>query len=253
MRFVTGLLFVAALFGACSSSSKGTTSSSASGSGGSGGGAATGGGDAGVDAPVNMCSKAIEMILGPVDKVSTGSVTVLSTAGGVSTVYVDASAGGFGNDATHPYTYLDLATTTRVDLTDQQAATSTAWDLAIKRPVLFTNDGDAGPGGGGTRIVAKAFDQVTAADATGAFATESFVDGDCNPKTDPAGDVLTTLSNWYDYDQQTNVLTPKTATTYVIRGGTGKLYKVGILTYYAEPDGGMGTLGGYYTLQVGAL
>jgi hypothetical protein len=260
MRFLTGLVIVAAVCGACSSSSgNGTTgsptsssSSSGSGSGGSGGGG-TGGGDAGTDAPVNMCSAAIAQLLSPINKVSKGSVSILSTSGAVRTVYVDASAGGFGNDGSNPYIYLDLETATQVDLTDQQAETSTAWDLAVKRPVLFTNDGDGGLGKGGTHVVSKAFDAVTTADATGTFATESFVDSDCNPKTDDTGAVLTTLSDWYDYDQQTNVLTPKASTTYVIRGATGKLYKLGILTYYAEPDGGMGTLGGYYTFQIGAL
>jgi hypothetical protein len=254
MRFLTGLLFVAVACGACSSSSgPGTGSTSSSSSSGSGGGTGTGGGDAGIDAPLNMCSAAIDMILMPIDKVSKGSVSILATSGSVRTVYVDASAGGFGNDGSNPYIYLDLETATQVDVTDKQAQTSTAWDLAVKRPVLFTNDGDGGIGKGGTLTVAKAFDAVTAADATGTFATEAFVDSSCNPQTDPTGAVLTTMSNWYDYDQQTNVLTPKPNTTFVIRGATGKLYKLGILTYYAEPDGGMGTQGGYYTFQIGAL
>ena len=39
----------------------------------------------------------------------------------------------------------------------------------------------------------------------------------------------------------------------MIRGATGKLYKLGFLSYYGEPDGGMQTNGGYYLLQVGAL
>jgi hypothetical protein len=200
-----------------------------------------------------MCSAALAMFTKPIDKVSTGAVSVISMSAGVSTVYVDASAGGFGNSDTYPRVYVDLANLTRVDITDKQALTSTAWDLAIKRPVLFTNDGDGGPGMGGTLVVSKPFDQVTAADATGKFATESFVDANCNPKTDAAGDILTTMSNWYNYDQQTNILTPVPNTTYVIRGGTGKLYKMAILSYYGEPDGGMQTLGGYYLLQVGAL
>lgn len=249
------LAFVAALGGGCSSSGPGPAST---GSGGAttqvdGGAGGSGGGDAGTDAPINMCSAAIGMILKPIDSVSTGAVSILATSGAVRTVYVDASAGGFGSSDTHPRTYLDLATATQVAITDKQAPASTAWDLAIKRPVLFTNDGDGGPGAGGTRVVSKAFDQVTAADATGKFATESFVDTNCNAKTDAAGDILTTFSNWYDYDQATNVLTPHPNTTYVVRGGTGKLYKIGILTYYGEPDGGTGTVGGYYILQVGAL
>ena len=248
------IVFAAALGGGCSTSNPATgTGGTTAGTGGAGTGGSGSGGDAGTDAPLNMCSAALGMLLKPIDKVSTGAVSILGTSGAVRTVYVDASAGGFGVSDSYPYTYLDLATATQVSITDKQAPTSTAWDLAIKRPVLFTNDGDGGPGMGGTIVVAKTFDQVTAADATGTFATESFVDKDCNAKTDPAGDILTTFSGWYDYDQQTNVLTPHPTTTYVVRGGTGKLYKIGILGYYGEPDGGMGTNGGYYILQIGAL
>jgi hypothetical protein len=61
------------------------------------------------------------------------------------------------------------------------------------------------------------------------------------------------MSNWYNYDQQTNVLTPMPNMTFVVRGGTGKLYKMAILSYYGEPDGGMQANGAYYLLQVEAL
>jgi hypothetical protein len=260
MLYVLGFALVATLIGACSSSGSGTpatSSTSSSGAGGTGGAShassGAGGGDAGPDAPVNMCSAAIAMVTMPVDKVSTGVVSVIGMSAGVTTLYVDASAGGFAGSNSFPRVYVDLATGTRVDITDKQALTSTAWDLAIKRPVLYTNDGDGGPGMGGTLILTKPFDQVTAADAKGTFATEHFVDAQCNPKMDPAGDILTTMSNWYNYDQQTNVLTPMPGTTYILRGGAGKLYKMAILSYYGEPDGGMGTLGAYYILQVGAL
>ena len=267
LQSAAALAFALVATGACSSgghatssagSGGGTTQASTSSGGtggtvGTGGGGGGGGGDAGLDAPVNMCSAAIGMLLGPIDKVSTGTVSIIGTSGTTNTVYVDASAGGFGADSTHPRIYLDLATATKVAITDKQAPTSTAWDLALKRPVLFTNDGDGGPGMGGLLTVAKAFDQVTIADATGKFALESFVDASCNPKTDAVGDVLTTMSNWYDYDQATNILTPKPTTTFIVRGGTGKLYKLGIVTYYGEPDGGTGMAGGYYVLQIGAL
>lgn len=201
----------------------------------------------------SSCTAAIATLLKPIDKVSTGAVSIVSEASGVRKVYVDASAGGFGNEDKNPRVYVDLGAATRVDITDKQGPTSTAWDLAFKRPVIFTNSGDGGSGGGGVFIVKKAFDAVTAADVTGPYSTESFVDADCNPKTDPTGAILTTMSNWYDYDAATMHLTPKPSTTFVVRGGTGTLYKVAILSYYSTPTGGTGTLGGYYLLQVGAL
>jgi hypothetical protein len=63
---------------------------------------------------------------------------------------------------------------------------------------------------------------------------------------------LTTFSTWYDYNLQNNTLSPK-ATTYVVKGGTGKTYKVGIQSYYGLPDGGTGTAGALYLVKVAAL
>lgn len=209
--------------------------------------------DAPADVPASTCTAALQTLLGPIDKVSTGVVNVLSDTGGVKKLYVDASAGGFGHEGANPRIFVDLGNAKRVDLTDVQAEKDATWDLAIKRPVLFSNDGDGGPGAGGVLEVAKAFDAVTSADATGTFKTESFVDKDCNPKTDPTGAVLTTMSDWYDYDAATSKVTPKPGVTYIVRGGGGALYKLAILDYYATPTGGSGTLGGYYLLEVAAL
>lgn len=208
--------------------------------------------DAPAEAAANMCSAAITSFINPIGKISTGAVTILNDAGGTKTLYIDATAGGFGNETTHPRVYVSLETGTRVDISDVQAQTSTAWDLAFRRPVIYTNSGDAGPGMGGEVTVHKPFDQATVADATG-FSTESFVDADCNPKMDMTGDLLTTMSAWYDYNQATMVVTPVPNTTEVIRGGTGKLYKMGIVGYYGLPDAGMGTIGAVYIVQVAGL
>jgi hypothetical protein len=203
--------------------------------------------------PASMCTAAVQQLLNPIDMVSNGTVNILATNAGVRTVYIDASAGGINGANTNPRLYISLETATRVQLTDKTARKSTAWDLALKRVVLFTNDGDGGSGMGGALSVAKPFDQVTAADAAGGFTPESFVDGSCNPKTDPIGEVLTSMSSWYDYDQQTNHVTPKAGTTIIVRGGTGKLYKLEIDDYYSAPDGTMGMSGGHYKVRIGAL
>ena len=205
------------------------------------------------DAEGTSCTAAAEQLLGPIDAISTGAVTVLSEADGTKTLFVDASAGGTQGASTNPRLYLNLETASRVDETDKTAPTSTGWDLAIKRPILFTNSGDGGPGQGGALLVAKPFDDVTAADASGVtLATESFFDADCTAKVDATGAVKTSFDGWYDYDRATNVLTPHDG-TWLVRGGTGKLYKLQILSYYATPDGGAGQSGGRYTLKVGAL
>lgn len=244
---------------ACSSDPEATPSVDAGGAGtndggGGGGGDGSGPGDGGgkKDASAS-CTAAAEQLLKPIDTVSTGEVTVLSESAGIKTLFVDATAGGAAGAATNPRLYLNLETTSRVAVTDKSAAASTEWDLAIKRPILFANSGDGGSGQGGAVLVAKDFDAVTTADTSGkTFAPESFFEADCTPKVDATGAVKTSFDGWYDYDTATNVLTPH-AGTWLVKGATGKFYKVQILSYYATPDGGVGQSGGRYTLKVGAL
>ncbi|CAN5450678.1 hypothetical protein BH09MYX1_BH09MYX1_11090 [soil metagenome] len=209
--------------------------------------------DAGVDAPAS-CTAAKETLLKPIDSISTGEVTILGDTGGVRTLFVDATAGGSQGAATNPRIYVDLATGQRVDVTDKTAHTSTAWDLAIKRPVFFTNGGDGGPGTGGAAFLdGKDFATVVAADATGkTFSPESFFESDCTPKLDATGAVKTSFDGWYDYDQQKNALSPHPG-TFLVKGPTGKLYRLRIKGYYATADGGVGPSGGRYLLDVAPL
>ena len=171
----------------------------------------------------SSCSAARDELLGSVGTVNKGDVKVLSTAGTVNTLYIDATGGGIDASANSAWMYVDLGASAKAQVTDKTSVTSTAWDLAFKRPVIYTNSGDGGPGQGGAVLITKDFDSVTAADATGAtFNTEKFFDAQCNPFVDPTGSALTTFSAWYDYDQSTHVLTPA-AGTWLVHGGTGKL------------------------------
>jgi HmuY protein len=199
------------------------------------------------------CSAALQTALLPVEKVSNGEVTVLKTEGTTKTLFVDASAGGAAQAATEPRVYLDLTNTSRVDISDVAAATSTNWDLALERSYLFTNGGQGGPGqGGAVFLEGKDESAVTTADAAGITA-EKFVDDTCTAIPDRSGrGVKTTFDDWYDYNQSNNLLTPADG-TYLVRGATGKLFKVRILEYYATPDGGKGEAGGRFTLRVTPL
>lgn len=200
------------------------------------------------------CAEARSQLLGAIDAVAAGNVTVIGSSSGVTTLYVDASAGGVAGASTSAWSFISLETGAKVAVTDKSSLTSTAWDLAFKRPVIYTNSGDGGPGQGAAALIPKSFANVTAADATGAtLQTEKFFDAQCTPKMDAAGSVQTTFSSWYDYNVATHALTPA-AGTWLVRGGTGKLYKLEIQTYYANPDGTVGTGGGgTYALKLGAL
>lgn len=199
------------------------------------------------------CPAVAKQVLGPIDEVSEGAVKILQTDGQTRTLYIDASAGGYSVQAAYPRLYLNLETAQPVALTDYEAMASTAWDLALKRPVLFTNGGTGGPGQGQAGFVFKPFAEVTAADeAASDPQVEQFWDDTCKPALDPIGSVLTTMTDWYNYEDGTTAVVPKNL-TFVLRGGTGKLYKLKILEYYANPDGSKGKTSGHYVLQVAPL
>ena len=241
------------------SATTGAGGAGGSGTGGSGSTTSTGGSEttstsSGTGGSAPTCTAARDAALGPIDSVSTGELKVLSTTGTTRKLFVDGSAGGVMNAAQNPWIYVNLETGTKVAVTDPASFASKDWDLALKRPLIRTNDGDGGPGSGGAALLdGKDFAAVTAADAAAAtIATEQWFDASCNLSTDPTGAIATTFSGWYDYDQATNKLAPHPG-TFIVRGAKGSLYKVAILAYYANPDGTPGMAGGRYVLEVGPL
>lgn len=198
------------------------------------------------------CTSARKSLLNPVAKASTGEVKVVSNENGVMTIYVDATAGGIDKARSNPRTYIKLDGT-RVDITDEEAFTSSDWDLALKRVDLYTNGGDSGPGQGAGRLVRKDFAAVTAADAEG-IAQERFFSGDCEPNLDEATFVVTSFTGWYDYTESNNIPRAKKGIAFVVKAADGTLHKVGILSNSGNPDGTTTSLAtGRYLLQVSKL
>ena len=257
-RVRCALPLLAALAG-CSASAGDAADGGRAGDGGAradrGAGAGTEGpGEGGSGAPGASCTAARAQQLGPVDAVSSGAVRVLSDDGVVMTLLIDARAGGTPQASKNPFIYVNLETGTRVDVTDVDAAESIEWDLAIKRPVLFTNGGDGGPGTGGAVFLPGAeFEAVTRADAERAtYATESFFDAECAAQVDARGDLRTSFSGWYDYEMATHKVTPK-AGAWLVRGAAGALFKVRIVTFAADAEGREGGATGRYVLQTVTL
>ncbi len=200
------------------------------------------------------CTAARKTFLGPVAKVSTGEVTVVGTENGVMTLYVDASAGGGTQSASNPRVYITLSGA-RVNINDNEAFTSSNWDLALKRVDIFTNSGDAGPGKGGAAVVTKAFENVTASDADKAeIGAEDFFDEECNGRRDEASFIITTFSGWYDYAVGGGP-SVRPNQTFIVRGADGtSRYKVGIVSYTGKSDGSTdGQATGRFLLKAAAL
>lgn len=244
---MTRLLGLTALFLAACGSDGGSDAPGAAGAAGSAGSGTAG------ESSSSECSAAREQLIGAIDQVSTGAVTVLSDADGVTRLYVDATAGGPQASADNPWIFLSLADFSKVEVTDVSATSSSAWDLALKRPLLYTNSGDGGPGEGGAVLLDKELADVTSDDAVSAeFVSEKFFDDSCTPIVDPTNAASTSFTGWYDYDGETHALSPHPG-TWLVHGARGKAYKLRVVSYYGTADGGTGMAGGGYLLEVGAL
>jgi len=190
-----------------------------------------------------------------VDEVSTGTISIISDTGADRTLYIDAAAGGINGQDNNPWIYLSLATGQAVAVTDIDALSSTAWDLAFKRFVVRTNSGDSGPGQGGAIRIALAWDKVDAATLGKQMLlpTETWFDADCNLNVDVNMELITTFSGWSQYDEALHVLNATPDVVYITAGGDGSLYKVAILDYYSTATGAHGTASGHYKVRVAPL
>lgn len=104
--------------------------------------------------------------------------------------------------------------------------TATAnWDIAFKSTTIYTNSGSSGPGQGGAVIFRGVnFENVTVAPDTGF-------------KVDAAGAPAIpngSGNGWYNYDFNTNIISPLPGVILVIKTGDGKYAKVQILSYYKD-------------------
>lgn len=170
----------------------------------------------------------------PKDAVSTGTITT-TVEGGVTTALIDATAGGTTAYQDNPFLYIDLATGTKVAITDWDSFTSEEWDLALKRMVIRLNGGDSGPAEVETAVVGAAtLAEVTTEPPGNQFFRDDWATETCDLIEGPLEEPRTAMGDWYEYDVNTHVLTPFPY-VYVIRARDGTLYKLRIDTYYADP------------------
>jgi hypothetical protein len=165
-----------------------------------------------------------------IPKVATTPV-VVTTADGVTSGTIDATAGGFGNSTDNPYLYLDLKTGARVEVSDVQARDSDAWDLALKRSSIRLNGGDSGTGNRKAAVVAAAtLAEVTAGPAAG-YTVDDFTTETCTLKIHSGGEPMSAIGEWYLYDTATNRLAPKPE-VYVIERADKSRVAVKLTGYY---------------------
>jgi len=169
----------------------------------------------------------------PIPLVSTGTVNVASN-NNITTGTIDATAGGAFNNADKPYIYVNLATGTRADVTDLESRTSDAWDIALKRSSLRVNGGDSGSGHRTLAVVeAATLAEVTAGPADG-YASDDFTTEDCKLASLDGGEPLSAFAQWYNYNDETHIVTPKPQ-VYVLERADGSRTAFRMFTYYGDP------------------
>jgi hypothetical protein len=173
-----------------------------------------------------------------------------TTMGNITTATIDGTAGGLVAAPDNPYIYVDLATGQKVPIDDIAALTSSAWDIAIKRASLRTNSGDSGPGMRSLAIVPAASLAIVDVAPTAGYATDDFTDANCEFVGIPGGEPMSAFGEWYDYDQQTHVVTPSQE-VYVLRRADGSHTAFRVITYYGDTGDPM--RGAYYQMEWKAL
>jgi len=185
----------------------------------------------------------------PIATTATTMVNLTTTAG-VTTGSIDATAGGIGSSADNPYIYVDLLHATKVDVNDISATTNNAWDIALKRSSLRTNSGDSG--GGGRKLATVAGATSVSADTAPAdgYLTDDFTSDDCMVATIPGAEPMSAFGEWYDYDGETHVVTPK-SDVYVIQRSDKTRTAFRFTTYYGNDASPMS--GAYYKIEIKQL
>ncbi len=129
----------------------------------------------------------------------------------------------------------------------QQDSTSTVWDIGFNGTKIIFNGGTSGPGEGSALILRQPFAEVTEAPASGYIADGS--NTDCTG--DPYAICTGSDNGWYNYNGQTNYVSPLAGRTIVLTTGDGNYAKVRILNYYqgnpSTPDPSLPSR--YYTFE----
>lgn len=191
--------------------------------------------DIGVTEP---CESEWKDAINPQETVSAGAVTTEDQGNGIFKTTIDATAGGMNEAHNNPFVYISLADGSKVEIDDMAARDSTAWDLGFRRTVIRVNGGDSGAGQGAVSIlVGQTLDQVTGVPEQSTFATDDFLDDNCQVKTNPIGSINTAFGGvdgmWYEFDTGSMQVNPK-PDTYVVRRADGSHVKLYIDSYYSS-------------------
>jgi hypothetical protein len=130
-------------------------------------------------------------------------------------------------DAASEETWVYLSLDTHAEVTPDDPAQSTAWDLGFQRFNVKLNGGVSGSAGASVAIASGSFDDVLTPPADDGFLEDS-ADADMDGNPDyafGAGD------GWYEYDPASHTLSARD-TVFVVKTASGAYVKLQFSSYY---------------------
>lgn len=169
------------------------------------------------------------------DRISEGEVATTQDGADFLTT-VDATAGGFGQETEHAWTYIKFTATgaEKLEINDDEALESMDWDIAARRFILRLNGGTSGP----SCVGAAAFFESDYADLTEVpgglgFVMDDYYDDECgiiNDSSGLPGSPQVALAPWWEYPG----CVATTDVPFLIQRADGSVLKFAVEQYYAS-------------------
>lgn len=122
---------------------------------------------------------------------------------------------------TGKFTFYSLKNNQTVANTDSATA---KWDVGFRGTTIIVNGGAIRTGRGGAYVHTGTFEDLTTVPTSASFAQDQSATQLAIPTGSSVG--------WYNYNPQTNVISPIPGRVLVIRTGEGQYAKLEILSYY---------------------
>lgn len=148
--------------------------------------------------------------------------------------FVDARGGGISVPKSYTYARFTAQGLDKVELSDEQAANSQAWDIAFRRFIIRLNSGVSGPSCvvAGRTAPGTTFEGLTQVPANLAWRTEEYFTGtscDLVSDTSGLGSPATALSSYWSY---LGCVQTKGNLVFVLHLRDGRYVKFQVLSYY---------------------
>ncbi|MEQ1505902.1 MAG: HmuY family protein [Myxococcota bacterium] len=153
--------------------------------------------------------------------------------------FVDATAGGFGNETSSPWTYLRFTEdgAQKVEIDDEAAMESMEWHLAARRFILRLNGGSSGPSCvGAAPFLEKSYDELTEIPDDVTFAQDDYYTSDCtliNDSSGLEGSPQVALGAWWEYPG----CVATTDVPFLVQLEDGHVIKLRVEQYYTDQQG----------------